>query len=45
MRTLVLSGFLAAAALILAGCSAYAAGDMHAFTSSPLGSPISQPRG
>jgi hypothetical protein len=36
MRTLVLSGVLAAAALVLAGCSAYAAGDMRAFAS-PLG--------
>jgi hypothetical protein len=45
MRTLVLNGILAAAALLLIGCRAYAAGDMHAFAPSPLGSPISQPRG
>jgi len=44
MRTLVLNGVLAAA-LLLAGCSAYVAGDMHAFAPSPLGSPISQPHG
>jgi len=32
MRTLVLYGVLAAA-LVLAGCRAYVAGDMHAFAS------------
>lgn len=37
MRTLILNAVLAAAALLLAGCSAYLAGDMHPFAASPLG--------
>ena len=45
MRTLVLNGVLAAAALLLAGCSAYLAGDMHAFAPSPLGSSAPGPHG
>jgi hypothetical protein len=44
MRTLVLNGVLAAAALLLAGCSAYLAGDMG-FAPSPMGSSGPRPHG
>ena len=43
MRTLVLNGVLAAA-LLLAGCSAYVAGDMG-FAPSPMGSAVARPHG
>lgn len=44
MRTLVLNGVLAVAALLLAGCSAYVAGDMG-FAPSPLVSSVPRTHG